>query len=176
MEVSWIIYAGLMEKIVRIGKLSAWKFFKTTVLFFKTSGKVRRGKHMRICVYVYMEKHIYMYMYICIYVYMENYIYRYMRVCIYVYMCIRKNIHAYMNIRIHAYGRLFFKTTTNGRLVYLNKLKQYKRIIVTQQTKTRNLENCLVPLYLLQHGRNARIWGITAPYRGIRKTPTKKKF
>lgn len=66
-EVSWIIYAGLMEKIVHIGKLSAWKFFKTTVLFFKTSGKVRRGKHMRICVYVYMEKHICVYMYICIY-------------------------------------------------------------------------------------------------------------
>lgn len=67
MEVSWIIYAGLMEKIVRIGKLSTWKFFKTTVLFFKTSGKVRHGKHMHICVYVYMEKHIYVYMYICIY-------------------------------------------------------------------------------------------------------------
>lgn len=66
-EVSWIIYAGLMEKIVHIGKLSAWKFFKTTVLFFKTSGKVRHGKHMHICVYVYMEKHIYVYMYICIY-------------------------------------------------------------------------------------------------------------
>ena len=61
-EVSWIIYASLMEKIVRIGKLSAWKFFKTTVLFFKTSGKVRHGKHMRVCVYVHM------------YIQMEDYI------------------------------------------------------------------------------------------------------
>ena len=80
MEVSWIIYAGLMEKIVHIGKLSTWKFFKTTVLFFKTSGKVRHGKHMHICVYVYMEKHIYMYMYICIY----GKLYMFIYACMYI--------------------------------------------------------------------------------------------
>ena len=39
MEVSWIIYVNLMEKIVRIRKLSAWKFFKTTVFVFQNERK-----------------------------------------------------------------------------------------------------------------------------------------